>query len=172
MLLCSPWDEWAAASVCASHVDLASGKSCCHRPRVRLVLALARWIPAAVAIAPVCARAKNCRSSSKRRLDVATASLARCLDRTHSKAIVERDDLMHRRFGHPAMFGDLFRFPRINQGVIDNEPALSAPSTWIVLQSAFHFLIRAWLLSLLHWSSSRSKGQPGCTCADRRASKR
>ncbi len=47
---------------------------------------------------------------------------------------------MHRRFGHSTMFGDLFRFTWINQGVLDNEPALSAPSTWIVLQPAFHFL--------------------------------
>jgi hypothetical protein len=37
------------------------------------------------------------------------------------------------------MFGNLFGFTLLNQGVIENEPALSASSMWIVLQSAFHF---------------------------------
>lgn len=73
-------------------------------------------------------------------LGVPTASLARCLNCTHSKAVVERDDLMHRRLGDSAMFGNFFCFARINQGVLDNEPALSAPSTRIVLQPIFHFL--------------------------------
>jgi hypothetical protein len=41
--------------------------------------------------------------------DVPTTSLPRSLNRTHSKAIVERDDLMDCRFRHSAMLGNLFR---------------------------------------------------------------
>ena len=76
----------------------------------------------------------------QRQIDITTASLARRFKRSDSKPIGEGDNLMNCRFGHCALFGNLFRFPRINQGVLDNEPALSAPRTRIVLPSAFDFL--------------------------------
>jgi hypothetical protein len=73
------------------------------------------------------------------RLTTAT-SFAWGLDRSNSQAIVAGNDPMNHRDSRAGMAGNLTRFSRIHQSVIDDQPALSAQWTWVQLQSRFDFL--------------------------------
>jgi hypothetical protein len=73
------------------------------------------------------------------RLPAAT-SFASGLDRTYSQAIVAGNDPVHHRDGGAGMLGNLAGFSRIHQGVIDDQPALAAQGTGVLLQSRFDLL--------------------------------
>jgi hypothetical protein len=73
------------------------------------------------------------------RLSTAT-SFANCLDCACSQAIIPGNYPVNHRDTCASMFGNLARFSRINQGVIDNQPALPTQRARVQLQPCFDFL--------------------------------
>src|SRR5258708_6001314 len=73
---------------------------------------------------------------------MATTSLARGFDGLDPKPIVVGDELVNCRLGNPTMLGDLLGWPRVNQGIVDDEPTPSAPGPGVIFQSALDFFER------------------------------
>ncbi|MFL5660183.1 MAG: hypothetical protein ACJ8BW_02405 [Ktedonobacteraceae bacterium] len=69
----------------------------------------------------------------------ASTSFAWGLDRSDSQAIVASNHLVNHGDGSASMFGNVCRFSWLNQRIIDDEPALSTPRTWVQFQSRFEF---------------------------------
>ena len=75
------------------------------------------------------------------RLTTAT-SFAWGFDGRHPQAIVAGNHAVNHRHRGAGMFGNLGRFSRLDQRVLDNEPALSAQRTRVELESRFEFFCR------------------------------
>jgi hypothetical protein len=69
----------------------------------------------------------------------ATTPFASGLDRHHCQAIVAGNHSVYHRHGGAGVFGNLCCFAWLDQRILDNEPALSAPRTWVPFQSRFEF---------------------------------
>jgi hypothetical protein len=77
-----------------------------------------------------------------RQILVAATSLARRFHSTRTQAVVGGNRVMDRRRGNATLPGDLFGFPGFHQGIIDDEPALSAKGARIGLHPLLDFFSR------------------------------
>src|SRR2546429_6744089 len=73
------------------------------------------------------------------------STLAWRFNRSQPQAVVGGNDAAHRRDRHARISGDLFGFPRRNQGVVNDPPAFSNPKAWIHFHATFDFF---------HWKMS------------------
>src|SRR6266581_1399586 len=73
------------------------------------------------------------------------STLAWRFNRCQPQAVVGGNDAAHRRDRHARISGDLFCFPRRNQGVVNDPPAFSHPKAWIHFHATFDFF--QWIMS-------------------------
>src|SRR6266550_8169898 len=73
---------------------------------------------------------------------MAATSFAGSLDCSDSQAIVAGNYLVNHRNCRAGMLGNFRRFSWSNQRVVDNEPALPTPRTWVQFKARFDLFCR------------------------------